>query len=683
MVRKELSRQLAAILFTDIVGYTLMMQRDEALALASVRRHHEILEKTVSVHHGEIYQYYGDGSLSIFSSATEAVQCAFELQKQLLAEPKVLVRTGIHVGEIYTEGGKIFGDGVNVASRIESIAQGGTVLFSRDVFEKIRNNTSFQIKTLGTYEFKNVDEPIQVYALTNPEIKTPDSKLTEGKLKEHKGVKKPGFIIGFMVGLAIITLLGWKLSSKNMSTDVWELEKSVAVLPFNNQSAGDQVDFLSSGIADDILTQLASIRGLRVISQASSLKYKESDKDLMKIAHELGVTSLLHGKVWQQGDQLRVTVELIRADDESIIWRQSFDRHFTDVMNVQKEIALEVSSKLQVSLSEDLQKRLSEPVKVDPAAYVNYQKGQELLKRSSGTKEDMLKAKQYFETAIQIDSNFSQAWVGLADALIEAIFWHRIEFSNSIQDAKSAAQHGLALDPKSAEAYAALGAIALYEKDIKEAKRFLDLSIQLNPNYSFAHERLAWVALFKNDPKTALKQYENVLVLDPLSTRLKGSMGNVYYWTGDYHGGIDKMKIFLQDHPGDNFILWSLGYCYAGAGEYQKAIDIFHQRTIGTNTNWALAYCYGKLGNKAEAERILQYHLERQKTGHVPQFMMAIQYIALGQKETALDYLEKSINESGENWFILGFQKDKMLDPVRNEPRFQALLKKVNSYYEK
>src|SRR5688500_6332776 len=186
MEHKESKRHLAAILFTDIVGYTTMMQRDEALALTSVRRHHEVLEKTIPAHDGEIYQYYGDGSLSIFHSATQALKCAFEIQKQMLQEPKVFVRTGIHIGEIYREGGKIFGDGVNVASRIESIGQGGTVLFSRDVYEKIRNHHTLKAKSLGTFEFKNVDDPVDVYFLTNPEVITPDKKLIDGKLKEKK-----------------------------------------------------------------------------------------------------------------------------------------------------------------------------------------------------------------------------------------------------------------------------------------------------------------------------------------------------------------------------------------------------------------------------------------------------------------------------------------------------------------
>src|SRR5688500_14877935 len=190
--RKELSRQLAAILFTDIVGYTSMMQRDETLALASVRRHHQVLERTVPAHEGEIYQYYGDGSLSIFHSATQAVQCAFEIQKQMLQEPVVYVRTGIHIGEIYTEGGKIFGDGVNVASRVEFMGQGVAVLFTRHVCQKVPTHASSQIKSINTFEFKDVDDPIVVYALWNSEVVQPDLKAIEGKLKpQQKNSRRP------------------------------------------------------------------------------------------------------------------------------------------------------------------------------------------------------------------------------------------------------------------------------------------------------------------------------------------------------------------------------------------------------------------------------------------------------------------------------------------------------------
>jgi len=684
MERKESSRHLAAILFTDIVGYTAMMQRNEEEALTAVRRHHQVLEKTIPAHDGEIHQYYGDGSLSIFSSASQAVECAYEIQKQLLTDPVVMVRTGIHIGEIYTEGGKIFGDGVNVASRIESIGQGGTVLFSRDVFEKIRNRTSFQIKSIGTFEFKNVDDPIEVFALWNTEVMTPDTKLIEGKLKEQ--VKKSKLNQRFLIGgvmLALLIACFFFLNNQpgDQDENSWKTKKSVAVLPFKNLSDGSQGDFLSIGIAEDILTQLAQIKGLKVISRSSSLQYKDTKKSLMTIARELGVTSLLDGTIQKDNNNLRVSVQLIKASDESVIWAESFDRQFEDVLNVQRDVALAVSDKLKVSLTPEIQKRLEDKVNVNPEAYINYQKGEELLKRSSGTMEDMEQARTYFETAIKQDSNFTQAWVGLADSWIESIFWHRIEDKDALPYAKEAAMKAMETDPGNGECYGVLGAVNLLEKDLVSAKKNLTRSIELNPNYTFAFERLAWISLFTKDYDESLRIYNLVISLDPLTARYKGSLGSAFYFMGRYKEGISRLNDFLELDPKDNFILWSLGCCYAGNGEYQKAIDIFHKRTIGTNTNWALAYCYGKLGQMDEIKKILDYHLEKKKTGHVPDFMMAVQYAALGDKSTALDYLENSVNKDSEGWFILGFDSDPMLASLRDEPRFKVLLKKVNEEY--
>lgn len=686
MERKPSNRQLAAILFTDIVGYTTMMQRDESLALASVRRHHEVLESTIPAHDGEIYQYYGDGSLSIFHSATQAVQCAYEIQKLMLKEPVVYVRTGIHIGEIYREGGKIFGDGVNVAARIESIGQGGAVLFSRDVFEKIRNHSGFQVRSIGTFEFKNVDDPIEVFALWNKEVVQPDLKIIEGKLKEQKKKSNLPLAIGIVAGIILLVVASFFFFQNNSNsehTESWEEEKSVAVLPFKNFSVNVDEDFLSHGIAEDILTQLAHIKDLRVISQASSMKYKDSNKDLMTIAKELGVTSLLDGSVQKHENTLRVSVSLIKASDESIIWRESFDGQFNDVLNMQRDVALAVSEKLKISLTPEIKQRFSENINVDPEAYVHYQKGQELLKRSSGSKEDQDMARVYFEMSIKEDSTFSQAWVGLADSWIESLFWHRAADEDALPQARQAAQKAMALDPENGACYGVMGAINLLEADVVSAEKNLIKSIDLNPNYSFSFERLAWVRMFQGNHKEALELYDKVILLDPLSTRYKGSLGSIYYFMGKYEEGARRMNEFIHTDPKDDFLLWALAYCYAGNGECEKAIETLQKRTLGTNTNWVYAYCYAKLGKMKEAQGILDYHLARKKVDHVPDFMMAIQYIALGDNQTALDYLEKSIEVRGENWFVLGFAKDPMIDPIRNEPRFMKIMGTLYAKYTK
>ncbi len=681
MERKESSRHLAAILFTDIVGYTSMMQRDEHQALVLVRRHQSILEALVPAHHGDIYQYYGDGSLSIFSSATEAVQCAFELQKTLLQDPRVLVRTGIHIGEIYTEGGKIFGDGVNIASRIESIGQGGTVLFSRDVFEKIRNQTSFDIRSIGRFEFKNVTDPIEVFALAHPAIRVPDLNAIEGKLRTPSAKKRPAVHL-LLSGIILVLMAGYFLawrSSGNTTNEKTQTHASIAVLPFKNWSEDSSEDYLSIGIAEDILTQLAQIKGLKVISGSSSMRYKSSDKAIKTIARELDVKTILEGSIRIRDHQIRVSVQLTHGLEERLLWAADFDRQMVDVLNVQRDIALAVSDKLKIALSPEVKNRLADKIHVHPEAYVNYQKGQDLLLRSSGSKEDVDKAIRHFEIAIRADSTFSKAWVGLGDAYLEAVFWHRIETDTALTKAKTAAAKALALDPGLGEGYGLLGSIAFHERNFTDGQKHLHQAIDISPNYTLAYERLAWIYLVQGNVKDGLRYCEKMIELDPLSTRVKGSLGNAYALLGRYEEGIRRMEEYLRSDPTDNHLLWTLGYLQARHGQYLQSIATLNKRSIGTKTNWVLGYCYAKTGNTALAEEFLQTNLEKSKTGFVPHFMLAVQFNALGYTEKALEYLDKGIDDLGENFFVLSLDSDPMLESLRSNPEFKRLVAKARN----
>ena len=592
MKHRESGRHLAVILFTDIVGYTSMMQRDEAIALHAVRHYQQVLERLVPAYEGEIYQFYGDGSMSIFTSAIQAVSCALALQLELRQEPIVPLKVGMHIGEIYNEGGKIFGDGVNIASRIESIGQGGTVLFSRDVYEKIRNHSKFQTRSIGKFEFKNVDDPVEVFALTNNGVTVPDLKSVEGKLKEQRPKKK--FTLTYLMGiLLVLSLAGYFVafqSNRTSADDDALFSRSIAVLPFKNLNANDTSDFLGVGLAEDILTQLAQIKDLKVISRSSSVRYANSDKPIRKIAGELGVKCILEGSVRQFNQTLRVSVQLTDASNESLLWAADFDREFKDVLNVQRDVALAVCEKLKIALSPELQSKLRDHTHVDPEAYVLYQKGQEKLMRSSGSRAEIVEARQYFEHAIEEDSMFNLAWIGLADTWVEMIFWHRVQDEDALPQARKAAQHALALDPGVGQAYGVLGAVELLERKIDSAEYHLRRSIELNPNYAFAYERLAWISFYKYGSKECLELYDKVIQLDPLSTRIKGSLGSTYYFMGKFAEGAQKMKQFLQVDPNDNFLLWSLAYLQAGNGDYKEALESLKKRSIGTETNWIYTY---------------------------------------------------------------------------------------------
>lgn len=676
MEAQESSRHLAAIMFSDIAGYTRMMQRDEHAAMEAVRKYQRILQEQVESHHGQVQNHYGDGSLSLFTSAIQATACALEMQKALQAEPVVDVRIGIHIGEIYTEGGKVFGDGVNIASRIESIGQGGAVLFSGDVYQKIKNHTTFQTRHFGRFDFKNVDDPVDVYCLTNPEVRTPDPTKIEGKLKEVLPKRRSNLIWIMGIGLLLLTagyFIAFRNSVQGTGAEGADNEKSIAVLPFKNLSPESGEDYLSTGIAEDILTQLAQIHGLKVISRSSSMQYKNSTKPIKAIARELGVTNILEGSVRQFGNNLRITVQLSNGMTETLIWAEDFDRKLEDILNLQRDVALIVSEKLRVALRQEVRNRLEAKANVDPEAYLWFQHGQDLLKKSNGTKADMDSAIALFTQSIQRDSSFSKAWIGLANAWMESVFWHRVPATEALPNAKAAAYHALELDPDLGESYAILGAISIVDYQIHEAETLLKKAIALNPNDPFAYERLSWAMLFSNHADEAVDMLSKAIELDPFSTRNKGALGTLHYLLRRFDEGIRITEGYLKDFPADNYLLWSLAYLQAGKGDYTAAIQNLQKRSIGTTTNWVLAYCYAMTGDTLAARTILNNNLEKNKTQKVPDFMLAVQYVALGELTPALDHLEKAIEEEGEGFFVFDMQTDPMLKPLWGNPRFRKI----------
>jgi adenylate cyclase len=287
-------RHLAAILFTDIVGYTVMMQRNEIQAVATIKRYIAVLRQTVITHSGEVLNDYGDGSLCVFSGAIEAVQCAMEIQQQLQTEPVVPLRIGLHIGEIFFEDGKVFGDGVNVASRIQSLGQANTILFSKEIFDKIRNHPEFKAVSLGQFDFKNVDEPIEVFASANDGLIVPRRGKMQGKLKKKKLINRNIFI-----GAAFLILSAGFLTFKFFfnNPDLTINNRSIAVLPFVDMSGDKDQEYFGDGMAEEIINSLTTIKDLKVIGRTSSFQFKGEKVDLRDVGKKLHAEIILEGSV--------------------------------------------------------------------------------------------------------------------------------------------------------------------------------------------------------------------------------------------------------------------------------------------------------------------------------------------------------------------------------------------------
>ena len=645
-------RRLAAIMFSDIVGYTSMLGADENKAIAMVTHHKSVIQKMVPKYEGELIQFYGDGSLSIYPSATFALECALAIQKEFQKKIVVPLRIGIHIGEILIREGNIYGEGVNIASRIESLGQPTTILFSDEVYQKIHNNKNFQTQLLGEFDFKNVERPIKVYALSNEGLRVPKKESISGKLKK--------------ISLPKIDSLNVKDRESNMS---------IAVLSFENYSNQQEQQFFIDGIADEIRSQLLSISNLKVISRSSSMYFKNKPYTLKQIKQELNVKFVLEGRVQIIGDNIKISVDLSNTETNKQIWSlPPISQVLDDIFLLQNKVAKKVVSELKVALTERDKKQLEKISTDNSDAYIYFQRGQELLHRGFGKINKLDEAVDNFKKAIQMDPNFVRAYVGLSDTYLEYIFWGRTAPVKVLEEALNAAMKALELDSTNGECYGALGSINFFKFKKEIAINFLNKAIQLSPNYLGAYEKLAWINIFDGNTKEALRLFSIVHSLDPLSTKYRGDIGHAYYYSHQYEIGIEMMDELLEKYPGDPWLLWMKGYLYSGLGNYEAAINTYLERPTGKKTNWMLAYNYGKIGKTNEATEILNLHLKKRETQHVPGYMIATIYIGLGNRRKALDWLELDYREGGQGLFFWGLKTDPKFDLINNDTRFQKLL---------
>ena len=679
------TQQLAAIMFTDVVGYTTMMQRDKELAVKTIKYHQEILEQCIEKHKGKLIQYFGDGSLSVFNSATDALECAMTMQLHFRyhKDPSVPLRIGIHVGEVTFDDGKVFGDGVNLASRIESLGVPGSILFSHNVYQSIRNNPKYRVTSLGNFEFKNVDHPMEVFALLNEGLPEINKKDLSGKLKRKSADRSWLYIVA-----AIFILFLGGMYFKNSKPKVEPVDsinftaepviQSIAILPFEIYSNDENNEFIAEGIADEIRYQLNSLSNLKVISRSSSSYYKGKNLPAREIGKQLDVAYILEGSVHKMDDEIKLSAQLINTQTDNI--ELSFmpeQQNINDVFSLESELAKEIVGLLKIKLSESEKNKLGELPTENFEAYEYFKKGQILLQRGGGKVSELDTALTFFKKAIELDSKFARAYVGLSDTYLEYVFWGRKASNEVLDPALDAAFRALELDDENGACYGALGSINFYRYEKQNSIDYLNKGIKMSPNYPNTYQRLAWIRLYDGDLDNALALLEKARVLDPLSIKFMGDIGVAYYYSHNYKKGIALMEQNLQDHPDDNYLRFILGMLYSGDGNYPKAIEEFTKRKLVGNTNWLLGYCYGRSGNMDEAQRILDYQLEKRKTQHVPAYMIATIYIGMDNTEKAIEWLETDYEDGGTGLFFWLLGQDPKFTSVLKDPRVVELMGKV------
>ena len=681
-------------MFTDMVGYSALAQRDDKLALELLEEHRRLLREIFPRFHGTEIKTIGDGFLVEFHSALEAAQCAIEIQRVLSKrnhdvplEQRVEIKIGIHIGDVVHRNGDVYGDGVNIASRIEPLAGAGGICVSMDVERQIRNTLEARCEKLGPTELKNISIPMDLFRIVLPwEKRAAVAEKTEPLSKPSLRKFLPMVIV---LALLLIIAVGWWWSDRARRTWTSPVPttassaaaefppKSIAVLPFDNLSRDPDNAYFVEGIQDEILTRLSKIADLKVISRTSTQKYKSAPDNLRDVARQLGVGNILEGAVQKSNGQVRVNVQLINALTDAHLWADTYDRDLTDIFAVQSEIAKSIADALHAKLTGSEQSSIAKAPTTNPEAYELYLKGRFFWNRRGGA--DLRKAIGYFNQAIAKDPDYALAYAGLADSYLLLPIYEGSSAAEVIPPARAAVTKALELDDSLAEAHASRGLLLTLELHLEPAITEYERAITLKPNYATAHQWLGLGHSSLGHFDQAIAHLNRALDLDPLSLIINADLSWAYLTARRFdeaeaqaHKTIKMDPRFFRAHYYLGAVLQLKGNIAGAIPEFQKSFDL-----NGDPYSLAmLGQAYARNGKKDEAQKVLAQLNEEAKSRYVAPYALAVLYAGLGEKEHALDELERAYQRGDTNRLFI-MKVDPFLDELRDQPRFQALLQRV------
>ena len=655
------------------------MQTNEHLAVSIIKRYHAVLEKWVAHFDGRIVNNYGDGSLCIFSSSTHAVQCAIEIQKELRSEPVVPLRIGLHIGEVIFEDGKAIGDGVNIASRIQSMGQKNTILLSAEIHDKIKNNPSLNSQSLGHFDFKNVYKPMEVFALSNDGLDVPARKNLSGKLETKNKTNRNA-----LIGVLILLVIFGGIRIKKIffpSPDAQIIDKSIAVLPFTDMSEHKDQEFFSDGLTEDIITQLAKIKAFKVTSRTSVMPYKNNSKSIKEIGHELGTGHILEGSVQHSGNMVRITAQLINVATDEHLWADTYDRTINDIFTIQTDIANQIAKALQAKLTPAEKQSIEKKYTDNTEAYQLYLQGRYYWNQR--LEEPVKKSITFFKKAIELDSTYALAYTGLGDAYLMLGVYSALTPDESFPIAKSYTEKALQLDPELGEAYATLIDINIhYYWDTHAAEKYFQKAIELNPNYANAYHWHSEVNDMLGEFDNAIDDSKKALALDPYNIIINNQMGKNLIYKGDMALAVEQMQKTLLFDSTSAFAQYNNGLAYIGLKQYDKALQHLQisiaLAPANTRSIAALAYTQAMLGNKKETKRIYDDMLLQAKSRYIPSYDLAVIEIGLGDIPKAMAYLEQAY-KNHEPWMPFIWMNP-LFSSVFGNAQFKDIVERIRKH---
>ncbi len=634
-------RRLAAVMFTDTVGYTASTQANEGRSLDQLRQQGELLRPVVALHQGREVKSTGDGFLVEFDSALKAVQCAVNIQRRIHernsegGQKHISIRIGVHLGDVVQSGTDILGDAVNIAARIEPLAQPGGVCVSGAVYEQVRTKVTDKFEKLEPRAMKGVALPLDVYRV----------------------------------------LPSWEGNGGNPVEDTSYLtdKTRLAVLPFANISPDPNDEYFADGLTEELIANLSLVPGLKVIARTSVIGYKKTEKKVAAIGKELGVATIVEGSVRRAANKIRVTVQVIDVATEEHLWTAKYDDDLDDIFAVQSEIATKVASSLPGSLTKQ---QVSVPELERPKetqAYLSYLQGQALIWKAD--EPSLRKSLEHFQRAIESDPTFARAYAGVARVYINMGNEGFLTWTGAIEMGQAAAERASKLDPDLAEAHGLLGELAfMADAPAEILDRELRRALELNPNLAQAHSLLSSLAGSFGIVESYVLLAEEAYRLDPLSPPMIRRQGEAYFNSGRREEALAHWKGHLDSDPIDAYR--GLAECYMQMGDYGQAESMVRELERVAPTSDSAVLCRGYLaalqGDRDTAVRMIAKIDELFKKGTSRQTSTGFIYYALGD----MDRFFESMFAAAKNHTLqaVRVRLSPLFASARRDPRFVMLV---------
>ena len=625
MAEEGFKRKLTAILSADVAGYSRLMAEDETFTVKTIASYREVIASLIKQHRGRVVDSPGDNVLAEFSSVVDAVQCAVAVQNEIQTQNAKLpdnrrmeFRIGINLGDVIDEEDRIYGDGVNIAARLEALADPGGICVSKTAFDQIETKLPLGYEYLGEQSVKNIPKPVGAYRV----LMKPDAVGKVIGEKRFLGKLSRKMALAAIMVLVIVAggLIGWNIylqqskkvepASKEKMAFPLPDKPSIAVLPFDNMSGDSELQFFSDGLVEEIIHALTSVPEFLVIARNSTFTYKDKPVKVQQVSEELGVQYVLEGSVRKSGEKVRVTAQLIDALKGHHLWAETYDRNIEDLFAVQEEITVKVITELRDKITGSVQTRFAEPCSMNLEAYLKYLKAEKHFYRLN--KEDNAIAKRLVEEAIALDPEYACAY-----SLLSGI--HRLDVL--------------------------LGSTNSPERSLATAKQMVDKAIELNPTIAGPHGVLAHLYRAMGEHEKAIEAAEKAVTLGPNSILANGAMGMTLLYASRSEEAISFLEKTIRIDPFSTTYVIPLGLSYFLSGQNEEAIGACKavaDKIQSFDSYLCLAAAYSAAGREKEASSATSEILRMNPKFTLKWYSKIIRYKNSADKELIISNLRKA-----------------------------------------